>query len=109
VAPPPTPKEQADDESFLQRVQRKVQRFKDGITAGVRSREDRAGDIARWASDGRTCNEAIHNADVWLSEPVPRGESFTLRRSVMKAKVQCLQYQGRSGDAQAVQKELERL
>jgi hypothetical protein len=109
VAPkPPTPQEQEEDENLLQRIQRKVQRFKDGISAGLRSREDRAGDITRWAQDGRMCNEVIRNADIWLGEPVGKGESFTLRKSVLKAKLQCLQYQGRSGEAQAVQKDLER-
>jgi hypothetical protein len=108
AATPPTPQEQADDENLLQKIQRKVQRFKDGITAGMRSREDRADDIATWARDERRCNEVIHNADIWLGEQVQKTETFTLRKSVMKAKLHCLEYQGRTGEAQAVRKDLER-
>jgi hypothetical protein len=108
AATPPTPQEQADDENLVQKLQRKLQRFKDGITAGIRSREDRAGDIVAWSRDERMCNEVIRNADIWLGEQVQKGETFNLRKSVMKAKLHCLEYQGRTGEAQAVRKDLER-
>ncbi len=107
----PTPEggDDATDESFLKRLEHKLLRAANGIVSVTRSRDDRAGDITRLSADDRTCSEAISRADVWLAESVPHHESFNLRKSVMRAKLHCLQYQGRSGDAAQVQRQLEKL
>jgi hypothetical protein len=107
----PTPEggDDATDESFLQRLEHKLKRVANGIVSVTRSRDDRAGDITRLSADGRMCSEAISRADAWLAETVAHGESFNLRKSVLRAKLHCLQYQGRTGDAAQVQRQLEKL
>ena len=106
LAPSPTgPESDEADESFLKRLERKLGRMAGPLIA---NREQRARDIT-FLVESRSCTEALVRADKWLSESVPHAESFHLRRSVLTSKLACLNYQGRTGDAQAVQRELQKL
>jgi hypothetical protein len=100
------PSEDEANVSFLNRVQSQLDKIK-GVFKPP-SRLQRANDISRLA-DARQCGEVLSAADAWLTEAVPRGESFNLRRSVLSSKLRCLTYQGRTGDAAAVQRELQKL
>jgi hypothetical protein len=105
TAPSPATEEE-EDNSLKARIEREVNKIKNVFRAP--SRIARADQIANLASRGQ-CNEAISLADAWLTEAVPKGESFHLRRSVLSSKLRCLNYQGRTGDAAAVQRELDHL
>ena len=114
VAPPPQPPPQtlapkSEDEeqvSFMSKLQQHLAKVKGAFQP--RSRDLRANDIIA-LTDARRCAEAVATADAWLTEPVPRGESFNLRRSVLSSKLRCLNYMGRASDAAAVQRELDKL
>lgn len=107
-APAPTTSQSEDeaDVGFLRKLETKLRRI--GGSFQGPTRLQRANDIAQLA-DRRECSDAIGLADEWLTEAVPRGESFNIRRSVLSSKLRCLQYQGRTGDAAAVQRELDKL
>ncbi len=100
MAPP------SDDESAASQLE-KIRRKIHGIFNPA-SRDQRAVQISALV-DLRKCNEVLLLSDGWLNEPVPRGESFNLRRSVLSSKKRCLDYLGRTTESQSVQRELDRL
>ncbi|MBK7865434.1 MAG: FecR domain-containing protein [Archangiaceae bacterium] len=101
----PTTSEE-EDTSLKARIEREVNRIKNAFRPA--SRLQRADEIVRLV-ERRQCTDALAQADAWLTEAVPRGESFNLRRSVLSSKLRCLNFEGRSGDAAAVQRELDKL
>jgi hypothetical protein len=100
------PSEDEANVSFLNKLRSQMDKIKGVFKPPTRLQQ--ANDISKLA-DARRCNDALAAADAWLADAVPRGESFNLRRSVLSSKLRCLQYQGRTGDAAAVQRELEKL
>jgi len=109
-APPPPPQPEmappSDDEQTVSGLGFIVGKIKGAFT--LASRTERAARVSALA-DGRRCSDAIAQADAWLTEPVPKGESFTLRRGVLSSKKRCLDFLGRSAESTAVQRELDKL
>lgn len=117
VAPPPPPPEakkpapapKSDDENAVSFLA-KLEAMKNKVEGAFKpkSRLTRANEIIALA-DAQRCNDAVQLANAWLTEPVPSGESFNLRRGVLSAKLRCLEALGRTSDAAAVRRELEKL
>lgn len=103
---PAPPSDEEQDVSFLARLQRARDKIHGAFKPATRL--ERADAISKLADQHR-CTDVVSQADSWLTESVPRGESFHLRRSVLQSKLRCLNYLGRTGDASAVQRELDKL
>ncbi|MBL8952825.1 MAG: FecR domain-containing protein [Myxococcaceae bacterium] len=100
------PSEAEEDNSVLGQLSRTINKV--GNAFKQASRGERALHV-KALTDALRCNDAIAEADRWLGEAVPKGESFNLRRGVLSSKKRCLDYLGRSAEAAAVQRDLDKL
>lgn len=103
----PMPHEGPRASLSLRNVERKLRELGTAVTAPS-VREAGARNVAL-AADAGDCQHALLLAEHWLAAPVSKAANeFQLRRSVQGQQVRCLTHLGRTQDAAALQRQLDR-
>lgn len=106
-SPPPTTVELERSFSLLQ-VERKLREL--GAEVGTSDRRQALVRALTAAADAGDCKHALWMAERWLREtPTTSPDESDWRRTVLRQKLRCFNHLGRSEDASAVERELERL
>lgn len=113
LAPTPESSDDAADESFLRKVERKLNRLRSAVRQGVppinmTPREANAREVERLA-DEDSCKEALALAERWLKETPAGGDDIGSKKKVLTSQVRCLRKLGKETEATRIEASLKEL